>query len=170
MFVGLTREICEAAWKVSRQTVLMAAREGITDDFAGTIVVCHPRRLEPDSEISFGLIFSDDVNDELSGRDFRTYAKAKAELSWKTGLSSRKVQQDAPHLYEGSSIKWGGSVIENGLIVAYSGVQPVFDEAIAATMLRWTIALCQHEMTREGGVMNMPTSRVGDIPVLIRWP
>lgn len=49
-------------------------------------------------------------------------------------------------------------------MVAFSGVQAVFDEAIAGTMLRWIVALCQDEMTREGGVMDSDTSFIGELP------
>ena len=47
---------------------------------------------------------------------------------------------------------------------AFSGVQAVFDEAIAGTMLRWIVALCQDEMTRKGGVMDSDTSLIGELP------
>jgi hypothetical protein len=47
-------------------------------------------------------------------------------------------------------------------VVAFSGVQAVYDEAISGTMLRWIVALCQDGMTREGGVMSQDTSFIGE--------
>jgi hypothetical protein len=124
---------------------------GVTNKLAGNIVVCRPK-LEATDE--FGFIFVEDVDsNHPDAARFADIAAAKAETSWKTGLSSRVVQQNAPYLYGPGMTKWGGSVVENGLVVAFSGVEAVFDEAIAGNMLKWIVALCQHEMTRPQGVM-----------------
>lgn len=150
-FTGLTNKICRTAWSITEQSVNQAAGMGITNKMAGTIVVCFPRTSPSDE---FDMVFIVDVDPRHPDKDkYAKIAAAKAEVSWKTGLPSRKVQQDAPFLYEEGMTKWGGSVIENGLIVAFSGVQAVFDEAIAGTMLRWIVALCQNEMTKPDGVM-----------------
>lgn len=142
-------------------TAMVARDENVTNKFAGTIVVCIRR---PGDEI-MDPIFTASIDDQYpSSAKYENIATAKAKVSWETGLPSRKVQQDAPHFYRKGMTKWGGSVIENGLIVAFSGVEAVFDEAIAGTMLRWIVALCQHEMTREGGVMDRDTSFIGEFP------
>lgn len=160
MYKGLTTDICKKAWDIVSVTADAAHEDGVTNKFAGTIVVCFPRTLSG----GFEVIFSADAAPNHPDKEkYERIAVEKAKVSWETGLPSRKVQQDAPHLYHPGMTKWGGSVIENGLIVAFSGVQEVFDEAIAGTMLRWIVALCQHEMTREGGVMKSDTSFIGEI-------
>lgn len=155
-FTGLTNKLCRTAWIITEQSVIQAAGIGVTNKMAGTIVVCYPRA---SNSGEFDVVFASDVDPRHPDRGkYEKIAVAKAEVSWKTGLPSRKVQQDAPFLYEMGMTKWGGSVIENGLIVAFSGVQAVFDEAIAGTMLRWIVALCQNEMTKPDGVMESESS------------
>lgn len=162
MYAVLTTDICKRAWEIVSVTADAAHEDGITNKFAGTIVVCFPRTY-PDVE--FDMIFIADLDPNHPDKEkYERIAVEKAKVSWETGLSSRKVQQDAPFLYREGMTKWGGSVVENGLIVAFSGVQAVFDEAIAGTMLRWVVALCQDEMTRRGGVMDMDTSFIGELP------
>lgn len=150
-FKGLSTEICEEAWRITCASVLFAANYGTTNKIAGTIVVCLPL-FDQGGESNFIFVADVDMY-HPNNEKYEQIAKAKAEVSLRTGLPSRKVQQDAPYLYQEGMTKWGGSVIENGLVVAFSGVQAVFDEAIAGTMLRWIVALCQNEMTKEGGVM-----------------
>lgn len=165
MYEGLTYEICERAWGIVSASVEAAHSDNVINKNAGTIVVCYPRTLTRMSNNRFDLVFRQDIDLAHPNADkFIRIATQKARVSWETGMPSRKVQQDAPHLYEGGMTKWGGSVIENGLVVAFSGVQAIFDEAIAGTMLRWVVALCQDEMTREGGVMDMDTSYIGEFP------
>lgn len=142
----LTHEICIRAWAITKQAALEAATTGITDKQAGTIIVLNPW--------DGTILFEERLNEAHPRKTkYDTVARAKAQVSRDTGLSSRDVQQNAPHLYTDSMTKWGGAVIENKLVVAFSGVQAIFDEAIAATMLRWVVALCQYEMTRPEGVM-----------------
>lgn len=157
-YAGLTTAICQKAWAIVSVAVDAAHEDDVTNKFDGTIVVCYPRS-SSDTNARFGLIFEDSVDPSSPNKEkYTEIAIAKAKVSWETGLSSRKVQQDAPFLYREGMTKWGGSVIENGLIVAFSGVQAVFDEAIAGTMLRWIVALCQDEMTKSDGVMASDSS------------
>lgn len=156
MFVGLTREICQKAWEIVEPSTAHAADMGIITDWAGTIVVLDPRNGD--------VLFQDRVRRPHPKADtIDEIALAKAKVSWDTGLTSRQVQQNAPHLYRTGMTKWGGSAVENGLIVAFSGVQAVFDEAIAWSVLKWIIALCQHEMTKPDGVMASAVSFIGGV-------
>ena len=146
MYSGLTQEICELAWDIVQPSIAHAADLNVTNKHAGTVVVLDPW--------SGAILFQGRVNDNHPDREkYDTIALAKAEVSWETGLTSRQVQQDAPHLYRPGMTKWGGSAIENKLVVSFSGVQAVFDEAISWMVLNWILGLCQHEMTRPGGVM-----------------
>ena len=160
MYQGLTPEICQTAWTITLGSVTNANNLDVANKFAGTIVVCYPRTHASER---IAVVFATDIDPSSpNATKYEDIAIAKAKVSWETGLPSRKVQQDAPHLYRLGMTKWGDSVVENGLIVAFSGVQAVFDEAIAGTMLRWIVALCQNEMTREGGVMEADTNFIGE--------
>lgn len=153
MYQGITPAICDRAWNITFGSISGAALTGTIDKVAGTIVVLDPLNGE--------VLYTSQIDpSHEKAEKYDQIAKAKAEVSLLTGLSSRRVQQDAPHLYQPGMTKWGGSVVENNLVVAFSGVEAVFDEAIAGTMLRWIVALCQHEMTRPGGVMESADSYI----------
>ena len=155
MYAWLTEEICAAAWRIVLPMVEQAWGTAITNKLAGTIVVLDPYNGQ--------VLFQCRVRvDHRDAEKYDQIALAKATVSWETGLPSRQVQQDAPHLFLPGMTKWGGSAIEHKLVVAFSGVQAVYDEAIAASMLAWIIALCRHEMTKEGGVMASDSSFIGE--------
>lgn len=153
MFTGLNAEICRDAWVMCNASIVAAAHLGTTNKLAGTIVVLDPWSGE--------IMFQARVDDrrplkpeyEEVAQKYDAIALSKARVGWQTGLTSRQVQQDAPHLYLSGMTKWGGSAIENKLVVAFSGVQAVFDECIAWNMLKWIIAICQNEMTKPDGIM-----------------
>jgi len=152
-FTGINKEICQTAWDLALPSVRRAAQAGVVNKLAGTIVVLHPKTGE--------LYFVSLINlGHPDAAKFTGIAEAKAKVSWETGLPSRVVQQSAPHLYQPGWTKWGGSAVENGLVVAFSGVQAVFDEAISWQVLKWIVALCQHEMTKEQGVMASGSSYI----------
>ena len=160
MYKGLNENLCQLAWELVKPLVIKAAGNSIIKRRAGTIVVCRPGQ-SPGDQLE--VLFMAQVDSNYpDAAEYSEIALAKARVSLRTGLPSRTVQQDAPHLYESGMTKWGGSVIENGLIVAFSGVEAIFDEAIASTMLRWVVTLCQHEMTRPHGVMSKDTSYIGE--------
>lgn len=155
MFTGLNTSICREAWDLVLPSIEFAASEDVINKLAGSVVVLDPWSGEP--------LFTNRINPNHDKADlYDKIALAKARVSWETGLTSRQVQQDAPHLYRSGMTKWGGAVIENKLVVAFSGVQAVFDEAISWMVLNWIIALCQDEMTRPGGVMKSESSFIGN--------
>jgi hypothetical protein len=169
----LTRQVCERAWEVVSLAVDCASDVGIVNKMAGTIVVLDPTMpYNPSTKISSVAIFMEHLSPTYPDmQKYSEYAQAKAMLSWRTGYSSRYIQQDAPHLYkapfngEPGDIKWGGSVVRDGLVVAFSGVQPEFDEWIADTMAGLLIALCRREMTRpRDGIMAADSSYVVGLP------
>ncbi len=154
MFTGLTSATCAEAWRITRASINQAFSEGTINKFAGTIIVLDPHNGE--------VLFEAHANrDHLKHELYAKIALAKARVSWKTGLPSRVVQQEAPHLYQEGMTKWGGAVIEHKLVVAFSGVQAVFDEAISWTMLSWIFAICRDEMTKDDGVMAAKSSFIG---------
>lgn len=156
MFTGLTSEICEKAWAIASATISHAYTMETVNKIAGTIIVLDPYSGE--------VLFQRKVAEGWDEKDDEKYAEialSKARVSWETKLPSRVVQQEAPHLYKEGMTKWGGAVIEHNLVVAFSGVQAVFDEAIAWTMLSWIFGICRDEMTKPDGVMASESSFIG---------
>jgi len=156
--------MCQVAWSIMLPSVKEAAELGVTNKFAGVIVVLDPTKYEyPSDELTEeDVLFTGTAwtSEEHRGNadKYRQIALAKAKVAWRTGLPSREVQQNAPFLYMDGDTKWGGSVERNGLVVAFSGVQAVFDEWIAASMAELLIAMCRHEMTKPDGVMDADDS------------
>ena len=74
--------------------------------------------------------------------DFLVIARDKAQISHRTGLSSREVIQNCPFLLEEGDRLYAGSVIRQGLIVAVSGAKSEADEAIAEMILALIIGTC----------------------------
>ncbi|AJC22391.2 hypothetical protein [Pandoraea pulmonicola] len=80
--------------------------------------------------------------------DYGAYARAKARVSWLTGKDSRVVQLCEPHrLRRGDTNLWG-SVAQHGIVVAVSGAQPHFDEALAGCVAHCLRAVAQHRANR----------------------
>lgn len=66
--------------------------------------------------------------------DYAGYARAKARVSWHTGRDSHAVQALAPQLrYADDTPLWGGVCLD-GLVVAASGAEPQYDEALAGAV------------------------------------
>lgn len=152
-FEGISSDICQIAWLTVLPTIENAARVGLTNKRAGTLVVLDPAHGD--------ILFSASVDEDYPDSEkYDEIAMAKAKLSWRTQMPSRRVQQEAPHLYTEGDTKWGGAVIRNGLVVSFSGVQAVFDEAIAWSVLAWIEAICRYEMVKPDGVMNQEGSYI----------
>lgn len=154
VFVGVSQYICQLAFEASLPAIKAAAEMGLINKYAGTLVVLDPH--------SGDVLFEQVVNEAHESRDkYTEIALAKARVSWETQLPSRVVQQTAPHLYQAGMTKWGGAVIEYKLVVAFSGVEAVYDEAIAWMVLSWILGICRHEMTKPEGVMAGDSSFIG---------
>lgn len=75
--------------------------------------------------------------------DYRSFARGKAELAWKSGCDTHLIQEVHPHMLRiGDSLLWGG-VCRDGLIVAASGAHPWFDEAFANSVAGFLVAVAQ---------------------------
>ena len=82
---------------------------------------------------------------------FGAVARSKAAIHYRTGRPSREVHDRAPHLLLVGDTVYGGSASYEGLIVAGSGVQDYFDEAISALLAAtlWGLIKEQQAKVRE---------------------
>lgn len=166
-FTGLTRRLCFDAYKIIRPTVLAAAEAGTINKCAGSLVVLNPgipyepkyrNAIGADGVIDdkfFGLVLFENTFGDNTVHDIDKYvaiARAKAFVSYLTGLPSHLAQQQYPALYVPGMTKWGGSAVAGvgpmRLIVAFSGVQWNFDQMISEMMISAIQAVC-HEQMRE---------------------
>jgi hypothetical protein len=81
-------------------------------------------------------------------RPYDEIAMAKAKLAQRTGMTIRTLRQDAPWLYEQGDIRFVGGVIENGLVVAASGLPDHWDEAISRMVLSALQGACRHSVSK----------------------
>lgn len=66
--------------------------------------------------------------------DYAGFARAKARLSWCSGLGSSEIQHARAHtLRRGDSLLWG-SVCLDGIVVGVSGAEAWWDEAFATAV------------------------------------
>ncbi len=153
MFKGLSHEICQQAWELVLPAIRNAAETGVTNKLAGTIVVLYPGTDVP--------VFTAQIDPDQDQK-YVEIASKKALLSARTGMPSSVIQQQCPHLYEIGDTKWGGStVMPGGIVVAFSGVQAVFDEMIAEWVASAIRAICRYEMTKPDGVMLANSAIIG---------
>lgn len=164
MFAGLTKDLCKKALQVVEPAILAASEQGIIKRDHGCLVVLNPTRPfsaktrydRPEFEFEDDLILFEKEfgNYRKWEHQYHAIAVSKAFISWKTGLSSRQVQLEAPYLYSDGMTKFGGSAVgEGGLVVAFSGVEEWFDQMISEMMLAAIKGVCLHEMHKPNGVM-----------------
>ncbi len=152
------KNLAEAAIRLSLPSILAMMEEGVANKPCLHIVILNPAaRYNRHSGVKSVVMADCSVNQELwpADRDYQKISLAKAGLSWRTGYSSREVQQRYPHLMEPGDVVYPGSVVVDGLIVACSGVQGYLDEYFADTVARCGLALCRHrriEMVGDNGV------------------
>jgi hypothetical protein len=106
------------------------------------IVVMDPLLGPATSHFDDAILYEYAVGDQSKwDADYGEFARAKARISWRTGMDSHQVQELRPHLLAaGDTVLWG-SVIVDGIVVAVSGANPWFDEAFAGTVAMWLRAL-----------------------------
>ncbi len=87
-------------------------------------------------------------------RDLRLYdeiAAGKLDKTVRSGCSSDVMRLEA-HLLRGSDTVWAGSYVDGDLVVAFSGLQEVYDGAVARSALAWVRAMHQE---RQEQFMNL---------------
>ena len=82
--------------------------------------------------------------------DYAGFARAKARLSWQTGLDSHVVQVLQPHLLRRDDTALWGSVNLDGIVVGVSGNEAAYDEAFAGAVAMLARALSRQERARLG--------------------
>jgi hypothetical protein len=118
------------------------------------IVVMDPALTPADCRFDDAVLLEHCIgNRERWDADYAAFARAKARLSWHSGLPSREVQGGRAHaLRAGDSLLWG-SVCLDGIVVGVSGAEAWWDEAFAtavAANLR-ALAMGAHASARATG-------------------
>ena len=100
------------------------------------VVIMDPTRPPGVSSFEEAILLEHHVGKERSrwDADYGMYARAKAKLSWRTQRDSSAVQALSPHLLERGELTVWGSVCVDGIVVAISGAEPMYDEALAGSI------------------------------------
>ena len=148
----ITKEMLETAWEVTREALETLHRNGFANNNNGHIVVLSP--------IDGTVIFEESINDDTP-KKYLDFAYAKSQVSWREGKPSRVVQQEATFLYQDGDVKFGGSSVRDGFVVAFSGVQSVYDEMLSEVFISAIVAMCRDEMTKPDGILADESSWIG---------
>lgn len=109
------------------------------------VVIMDPARTPADCSFEEAILYEFSLPDPREwDADYGEFARAKARISWLTGMNSHLVQACQPHrLSAGHTTLWG-SVAEDGIVVGVSGANPWFDEAFAGCVAHCLKAIAQH--------------------------
>lgn len=98
------------------------------------VVVMDPRRTPATHDFDDSILIEHSVNRANWDADYRRFACAKARVSWRCRADSHRVQALQPHLLQVDDTVLWGSVCVDEIVVAVSGMQPWYDEALAGVI------------------------------------
>jgi hypothetical protein len=102
------------------------------------LVVMDPLRTPHDCAFHDAILYEYAFGDRNKwDADYAKFARAKAQISWRTGQDGHIVQELRPHLLAAGDVLVWGSVVLDGIVVSASGANPWYDEAFAGA-----VAMC----------------------------
>lgn len=139
------REAVEMALP-SIQRVLQ--RPGVSGERCLHLVIMDPLKKYGSRPFKNAILHEQSIGDPSQWHaDYRSFAREKAELAWRSNCDTHLIQELHPHMLRiGDTLLWGG-VCQDGLIVAASGAHPWFDQAFANAVAGFLMAIAQ-ERTR----------------------
>ncbi len=130
----LNRIMAKQAIDLVLPSILAAIESGKLGNYSGFhVVIVNPLcQWSEHTDIQWSILYEYSHGDPEHWKyEFQKIARSKAEISWRTGLSTRVIQLTAPHLLiEGDTIYYG-SVVIDGIVVAVSGFKQEIDELFA---------------------------------------
>ncbi len=129
-------------------------RPGVSGERCLHLVIVDPLAKYGTRSFKEAILYEHSVGDPKQwDADYRSFARGKAELAWKSGCDTHVIQEVHPHMLQiGDTLLWGG-VCRDGLIVAASGAHAWFDEAFANMVAGFLLAIAQERsrLAREKG-------------------
>lgn len=114
------------------------------------VVILNPLAKPGDCDFANAILYEESIgNPDEWDADYGAFARGKARLSWRTGLSSHEVMTLKPHLLQAKDPPVWGSVVLDGIVVGVSGANPWFDEAFAHAVASLFKALVQARQVEE---------------------
>lgn len=131
--------------------VLEPAFLGIVADQAASfehalhVVVMNPQAPSPSCSFEQAILVERSFGEPARWQaDYAHYARAKARLAWREGLTTSALVDDAPARLREGDLVVPGAVCRYGLVVGASGAQPWYDAACAAMTIELVRAHLLH--------------------------
>lgn len=129
------------------ETMLADAR--VSAEHALHIVVMHPALERRCTAFDSAILAERSIGEPARWQaDYAYYARAKARLAWREGLSTGAIVEDAPARLCAGDLLVDGAVARHGWIVAASGAQPWYDAAFAAMTIELLHAGLRDDVAR----------------------
>ena len=124
----LDRDMAEKAVRITGMAFTGMLGENFLNRNALHVVVLDPTRCYGSNTFAQAILYEGSFGESRKKweRPFDEFARAKAMLSWRTGMDTHLVQQRFPHLYAEGDITFGGGVSRDGIVVGVSGRPMVF--------------------------------------------
>ncbi len=136
-------DAARAAVALALPAVEFALRDPAAGDSGCLHIVVMDPLAPPDCTFEQAILHEHSINRDGWDADYTRFARAKAYVSWRTGMDSHRVQASMPQrLQPGDTLLWG-SVCMDGIVVAVSGLHPWYDEAIAGMVACWLRAMAK---------------------------
>ncbi len=170
-FTGLTRDLCERAVDMVEPAIDHMMGSRLAKRAQGNLAILNPGIIyepkyrtwvvTPDDKHCFTEVILYEHQWDKAGWEasYSDVSRSKAYASWKFQMSTRRLQIEAPWVYEKGWTKWPGSIwLPGNLTVSFSGVQDHFDELFSRLVADAIWALCMDglfnkEPERELGIM-----------------
>lgn len=137
----LNKEMAEAAVRIVQPSILefLGRHEGEGTPSLHVVV------LDPGTEdVLYETLFGGARTEWKAPYD--EIARSKARVCQRTGMIRRDVSTDAPWLLEEGDSRYVGGVIENGLVVAASGLKNYHDEMFSWMIFAVIQGLCRGDL------------------------
>ncbi|SPR99097.1 hypothetical protein [Cupriavidus taiwanensis] len=108
------------------------------------VVVMDPTLQPGDCAFEEAILYEHSLpSREAWDADYSRYARAKASLSWRTGMASAQLVHCSPHRLRSDDTLLGGAAVVDGIVVAVSGANAWYDEAFAGCVAMLLRAVAQ---------------------------
>jgi hypothetical protein len=119
----------------------LLARPAVCGSGCAHVVVMDPALGPQDAGFDQAVLLDAPLGDaSRRDADYAGFARAKARLAWRSGRDGRALQALSPQALRPGDSLLAGAVVHAGIVVAVSGAQPAWDEAIATTIAACLLA------------------------------
>lgn len=129
------------------------AENTLGESGAAHVTVMHPMARFGVVSFTAAILYEESFGDTASwDADYAAFARAKAEVAWRTGCDSSVLATEYPHLLRKGDTLLAGAVCVHGITVGVSGMRGWYDSALAASVAAFMRAIMQEKAAALHGV------------------